>query len=239
MATYDWSKFSDVGEGLFKSHPMELVKADAGAAALVRKFTDYNDRPGVERWVKYNNGTDSRLLCLRMVQAAVDLTVLTTALAAADCQDSNDPEGRLLHSDGTMKASSAVDVATVQGLMFDEYYVRHKNRLQDMSPVTTIEANDLFWVIVEGPVQLQAGEGGVTAVGDLLVTDADGTHSEGGRVRSAATMSVPPTAAEVLENTARKAFAMSREATVSEGSLFLAHLALRQFGYKVTTFTEW
>jgi len=240
--SYNWKLFKDVGEGLFKSHPMEVVRAAAGTSALVKRFSDFNDRPGAERWVAYNEfEVDEKLLCLRMVQATVRFTLLTDTFdSAADCQDSNDPDGRLLHSDGLMKQASAVDVVTLQGLMFDEYYERHQNRLVDKAPVTEIEIGDWFWVIVDGPVKLMAGEGTVTAAGDLLVTDAD-AGGGGGRVRTATAItdtSATDQTTSILEHTAMKTFAHALEAG-AEDALFDCYLHLREYGYRTTLVTHW
>ena len=232
MATYDWTLFRDQEEGLFKTHPMQVVRKAAGIAALVGKFSDTRNRPGAERWVYYNNpGTEEKLLCLRMVEATAQLTLLTDALTAVNNEDSRDPEGRLLHSDGLMKADAASDVVTIQGLMFDEYYEKMKNRIEDMEAVATIEIGDWFWVIVDGRVQFQVGEGDVAAAGDLLVMSADGTHSEGGRVMTADVTSIP-------ESSQRKVVGAALEAG-TEGDLIAGYISLRELGYRTTAVTHW
>jgi hypothetical protein len=159
-------------------------------------------------------------------------TNLTTPMAAADCQDSNATEGRLLHSNGSMDAANAADVPQVFGALFAEYYDLEQNRIQSAQRVVSLANGDRYWVVVQGEIELLAGEDGTTS-GLLICTDVDTTHSEGGRVRAANAMA-GPTAPQILENTARKALGIALE-TSAEGVLANCRLDILALGGRQTT----
>lgn len=243
MTTFLSANFKDVNPDLWKTDPQQIIRAASLSAALVERFADSHDRPGAIREVFYENpdypasasaGYEVKLT-LQLVQAVAGLTDLSGGTLTTT---SGEIEGRLLHADGTLGAVSAQDVVDLQGWMFDAYYERVQNRFSDDEKISAINTGDWFWVIRKGVIQVKVGEtnAGVTAVGDLLVTDADATHSEGGRLRSASAMGTP-NAAEIAENTQRKAVGVALAIGAAEDDFIYASVDIASYGNHIIDVT--
>lgn len=148
--------FRDENPGVFRSHPLEVIRATTLAHAG-NPFVDSNDRAGAERVVFYNDVSDPDhpaeiRLVLRMVTHAGGAWNKAAALGT----QGGPTEGRFLHSGGTMAAGLAA-TSQVQGVLFANYYDLHANRLQDARVVTAQQNGDLYWVVVEGMIECLAG----------------------------------------------------------------------------------
>lgn len=229
MTVFAKDGFKDINPELFKTHPLQIIRSASLTGALVERLADYHDRPGAIRKVTYNAADYDVALELMMVAAPAGLSNLTNPSALSGTGGA--PEGRLLYADGTFGFVSAEDAVDLYGWCFDSYYEFVKNRIVDDDAITQIEAGDWFWVIRKGVIEIKVGEtnAGVTAVGDLLVTDDDSSHQEGGRLRSADAMA-GPTAAQILENSPRKAVGVALEIGASENDLIYAKVDLSTFG---------
>lgn len=247
MTTFLKGNFKDLSDGIWKTHPLQRIKATSIAGSLVKRFEDSWERPGVTRRVRYEvpddpntaaAGYEVELELMLWRHVGANLTLLTAARGASEAVRAGNPEGRCLHADGTFGAVSAEDVNDIAGFCFSQYYDMVQNRLIDDAAVATIETGDWIWVIRKGTFQVAAGEvvaATNVAIGDLLVTDLDNTGSEGGRVRAASAMGTP-NAAEIRENTARKVVGMALEAETVENDLFLADIDITSFGHKITDY---
>jgi len=242
MTVHEKAYFRDENPGLFKTHPLQLIKGASTTAALVQKFEDSNDRAGAKRTVYYNDPDgdyEAKLELMLWEHTGADLTLLTNAIGTGEAVRAGNPEGRFIHADGTFGAVSAQDVNDIVGVAFSDYYLFQENRVVTDAAVATIEAGDWFWVIRKGVITIRAGEvvqATNTAVGDLLVTDVDTTGSEGGRVRAASAMGTP-NAAEILENTAAKIVGMALAIEDTENALFLAKIDVESYGHEITDVT--
>ena len=245
MTVFTSENFKDVGAGIWKTDPQQIIRASSLAATLVERFADSHDRPGAIREVLYENpdypasaavGYEVKLT-LQLVQAVAGLTNLTGVVPGLTTT-SGEIEGRLLHADGTFGAVSAQDVVDLQGWMFDAYYERVTNRFSTDGKITVINTGDWFWVIRKGVIEVKVGQtnAGVTAIGDLLVTDLDATHSEGGRLRSASAMGTP-NAAEIAENTQRKAVGVALSIGGAEDDIIYASVDIASYGRHIVDVT--
>lgn len=223
MTVHNIKYFKDVQEGIFKTNPLQVVRV-ADVTSATTPFAGQADVPGALRYVTYaderstGGHTVNKVdLVLRMVEHTggawtnLDVAMLTGG-AAVDYQDSNATEGRLLHSNGQMDAANAADVPQVFGALFAEYYDLEQSRIQGPRRVTGLANGDRYWVVVRGEMELLAGQDGTTA-GLLICTDVDAAHNEGGRVRAANAMA-GPTAAQIYENTAKKALGIALETSL-------------------------
>jgi len=244
MTTFLRENFKDVRDGVYGTHPLDVIRAASLSNTLVERFADSHNRPGALRTVLYEVpdsppsatvGYEVRLE-LMMVEAVLQLTTLTAAILT---EISGETEGRLYHTDGRMKAAAAVNVNTALGWMFTEYTELQKNRITDAKVVTQIEDGDWFWVIRKGTIEVKVGEtnAGVTAVGDLMVSDLDNTHSEGGRVKVSTVIgdtSVGNEASNIVEHTAQKVLGQFLAVGAAEDDLVLAHVDITRFGAELT-----
>jgi hypothetical protein len=244
MTTFLKGNFKDLGDGIWKTHPLQRIKATSISGALVKRFEDSWERPGVKRTVRYEvpddpntaaAGYEVTLELMLWRHVGADLTLLTAARGASEAARAGNPTGRLLYADGTFGAVSAEDVNDLVGFCFSEYYDMVQNRLVDDAAVTTVEAGDWFWVIRKGTFECVASETATIVIGDLLVTGLDTTSSEGGRLRDSNAMGTP-NAAEITENTARKCVGMALATTSVENALFLAKVDVEKFGHEITDY---
>ena len=149
--------FRDENPGLFRSNPLEVIRATTLANAG-NPYTDSNDRIGAERVVFYNDttgtaGHNETRLVLRMVEHSGGAWNKAAALGT----QGGATQGRLLHSNGEMEATGAATVDTIAGALFANYYDLLQNRLQDSRVVTAQQNGDRYWVVVEGMIELRAG----------------------------------------------------------------------------------
>ena len=179
MTTHSLEFFRDENPGLFRSHPLEVIRATTIAHAG-NPYVDSNDRVGAERVVFYNDttgtaGHNETRLVLRMVQHAGG----AWNKAAAQSTVNGATEGRILHADGSMAATGAATVDTLQGVLFANYYDLQQNRLQDSRVVTAQQNGDLYWVVVEGMIELHSGTDTIDVhVPVITANDAEGGMCE-------------------------------------------------------------
>jgi len=179
MAEHLLEYFRDENPGVFRSHPLQVIRATTLAHAG-NPFTDSNDRPGAERVVYYNDprgGADQNetRLVLRMVQHSGG----AWDRGAAMSDDSGDTEGRLLGANGRMNTTHGAPTSTLKGVLFSDYYDLLQNRIQDARKVGNQQDGDRYWVIVEGAVQLLAGTDTLD-VNEVVIAanDAEGGMAE-------------------------------------------------------------
>lgn len=193
MTTHSLEYFRDENPGVYRSHPLEVVRATTLAAAG-NPYTDSNDRAGAERVVYYNDTRDGAdqnevRLVLRMVAHAGGAFNKAAGLGT----QAGPTEGRLLHADGTMSATGAATVDTIQGVLFADYYDLHANRITDARVVTAQQNGDLYWVVVEGMIELYAGTDTIDVHVPIITAD----DAQGGMVEIPVAWSTPGAATNV------------------------------------------
>jgi len=233
MTTHALDYFRDENPGVFRSHPLEVIRA-ATLAAAGNPFVDSNDRPGAERVVYYYDpdaATPAEIrLVLRMVEHDGGAFDKTAAMATTD----GDTEGRIMHSDGTMAAVHGEEVTSLRGVFFANYYTLHKNRIQAATVVTDQDDGDWYWLVVEGPIELLAGTDTID-VGEPVVSadDAEGGMAE---VPIAVTdTSVDDAWAEIEEHLPRYVIGYAVE-DAAHDAFATVFLDLRRFGARDRTY---
>lgn len=172
MTIHTLAGFRDENPGLFRSHPLQVVRS-AERQHPASKWIDSHDRPGAVRRVLYTVGSTGLEieLVLRMVEHAGG----AWNKGAAESPTSGDTEGRILHRNGTMDAVAQVSRTNLQGVLFANYYELHANRVSSATVVTDQDNGDWYWTIVRGYVQLKAGGSTPNDIGEgeALVTAGD------------------------------------------------------------------
>jgi len=178
MTQHTLDFFRDENPGVFRSHPLEVIRATT-LALPQNPYVDSNDRIGAERVVFYNDPDAANPIETRLVLRMVEHAGGAWAKGAAIGTQSGPTEGRILHSDGEMAASVNVSCTQVQGALFADYYDLLQNRLQDARVVTAQQDGDLYWVVVEGTIELLAGTNALVLDSALVTSgDADGGTCE-------------------------------------------------------------
>lgn len=239
MTTFLKDGFRDINPDLFKTHPLQVVRAASLTAALVERYQDSGDRPGAIREVFYFDRTApgyQAKLTLQLITVPQQLTTLTSASLTTT---SGSPEGRLMFADGSFGAGAAASLYNVYGWCFDSYYEFVQNRHSTDAAVTQLEAGDWIWVVVKASAyEIKAGEagGGAIVAGNTLVTDADATHSEGGRVRASATIgdtSAGDESGNIAESDSDIILGVALAAPAAENDLFFAKLDIEGYNRPV------
>lgn len=172
MTIHTLAGFRDENPGLFRSHPLQVIRSAERAQAR-SPWIDSHDRPGAVRRVLYTLGTSGLEieLVLRMVEHAGG----AWNKGAAESPTAGNTEGRILHRDGTMAAAAQVPKTNLQGVLFANYYELHANRVSSADVVTDQGNGDWYWTIVRGYVQLKAGGLAPNDIeeGEALVTAGD------------------------------------------------------------------
>lgn len=177
---HDRTKFIDVGAnpGIFAQfNPCAVLRADDRVNPnLQTNYLSGGLHAGMTRRVKYIDEENSiyREYELMLVKhAGADLNDIHSTSATAIGDRAGKCEGRIYTYDNLMD-NAARHLAECYGVMLGAYYSCGAERGLDGEPaeLQDIEANDYFWVIRKGKVELKATDA-ITTIGYGVIHDTE------------------------------------------------------------------